>query len=394
MPELSQTHQQMLKGVLQPILEDVENFQHITIQTTRHPPSDEALLYIEVGHGVTADRYVWEQGAKRKHLSTEGALTEIVNYITSGDYTVLCVTFLGDVLIEIQNGKVKIHKGKLEEIASHKGRDFSVTPSGRPHPIDATEAAELLKAIDIMSAEGNIYADKRRKYEQVNQFIRLIDEVFLQKRVAIIDCGCGKSYLTFVLNYYLREKRRINCYFYGLDNDVDIIASCRALQRRLDYRNMEFHVTAIKDFTPPEPIDLVISLHACDTATDDAIGTGIQLEAPFILAVPCCQSELAAQISSTDQPSRHPLWMLTRFGIYKNRLADLLTDTLRTLALETAGYRVTVTEYVSPLATPKNLMILAQKHQKRNTQALKQYTELCQVFNVKPAIERYLQLQA
>jgi len=391
MPQLSLTHQQMLKGVLRPILEDLDNFQNITIQSAGQPSSDEALLYIEVGHGIIADRYVWERGVKRKHLSKDGALTELVDYVSSGNHTILCCAFLGDVLIEIQNGRVKIQKGRLKEIASHD----SATPFYKPHPIDSTEAEELLKAIDIMSAQGNIYADKRRKYEQVNQFIRLIDEIFLQnedfrQQVAILDCGCGKSYLTFVLNYYLREKIRINCYFYGIDTDTEIIASCRELQNRLDYRNMEFHVTPIKDFTPPEPIDFVISLHACDTATDEAIGMGIQLEAPFILAVPCCQSELAAQISSTNQSSRHPLWMLARFGIYKNRLADLLTDTLRTLALEAAGYRVTVTEYVSPLATPKNLMILAQKHQKRNPQALKQYAELCEVFDVKPAIGKYL----
>lgn len=340
MHKLSKTHQQMLKGVLRPILEDLENFQNITIQTTGQAPSDEAFLYIEAGHGIIADRYVWEHGAKRKHLSKEKALTEIVDYVSSGNHAVLCVTFLGDVLVEIQNGKVKIKKGKLEEIASP-------TPFYKSHPIDAAEAEELLKAIDIMSAEGQIYSDKRRKYEQVNQFIRLVDEIFLQippsplsqrggrgdfqERAAILDCGCGKSYLTFVLNYYLREKLRINCYFYGLDTDAEIIASCGALQKQLDYRNMEFHVTPIKDFSPPEPIDFVISLHACDTATDEAIGMGIQLEAPFILAVPCCQSELAAQLNSTNQPSSHPLWMLTRFGIYKNRLADLLTDTLRTL---------------------------------------------------------------
>jgi hypothetical protein len=147
---------------------------------------------------------------------------------------------------------------------------------------------------------------------------------------------------------------------------------------------MEFQICPIMNFQPQTDIDIVCSLHACDTATDEAIALGIKSEASLLMIVPCCQSEILNQLQT------HPLKAITRHGVFEVKLADLLTDAIRVLLLEANGYKVTVVEFVSPIHTPKNLMLLAEKVQPRNSMALKQYQELVAMFHLSPALARYL----
>lgn len=182
------------------------------------------------------------------------------------------------VNIELYPGDVKMNISTLDSPADHHQ---PVEFGTRQQFIQAGEAMELLQALGIASSEGKVRADRRRKYYQVDRFVELVDEILKDWRerrpLVILDCGCGKSYLSFVLNYWLTEKRRIPCKIIGIDGNAQVIEASRRVQRRLNYRNMEFLVSSIRDFRPREKVDMVLSLHACDTATDEALALGIHL---------------------------------------------------------------------------------------------------------------------
>jgi hypothetical protein len=249
-----------------------------------------------------------------------------------------------------------------------------------------SEADDLLQTIGLRTRAGEIRAEKRRKSEQV---FRLIDEVLdllgapLPKRkLTLLDCGCGKSYLSFALNAYLTRERDRKCVVYGVDANPERIRQAEALRERAGLENMEFRAEPVRAFRAPEPIDLLLSLHACDTATDEAIAKGLEVGARAMLIVPCCHRELRVQMRA------HPLQALEGHGAILGRAADALTDGLRALALEAAGYETRVTEYVSPLSTPKNLLIRAAHRGRRNQQSLERYQELVREFHLDPTLQR------
>jgi hypothetical protein len=259
--------------------------------------------------------------------------------------------------------------------------------SGAEGPIRLPEAQPLLQALGLATAAGEIRAEKRRKFNQINRFIDLVAPMLYRgpkRRLTFLDCGCGKSYLSFVLNYFVREKMGRLSDFWGIDANPERIRQATELREALGYDNMEFVAARVAAFRPPETPDGVLSLHACDTATDEAIAKGVELGARSILAVPCCQSELL------NQMGKHRLSPITRHGVYGARFADLLTDGLRTLALEAAGYEVSVVEYVSPEDTPKNIMLRAERVSSRNRFALERFQELVTEYGVDPAIQRFL----
>lgn len=261
--------------------------------------------------------------------------------------------------------------------------------TNREYLVKAGEADELLKAIGIMSKEGKIHNDRIRKYNQIDRFVELIEDLLKDlceknESVTVLDCACGKSYLSFVLNYYIKEKLKKNCYFIGLDINENVIEASRKMAKDLGYKNMEFHGVDIKNYMPERPVHLVISLHGCDIATDLALAAGVRYKADGIVVIPCCHKELLGQVQY------EPLEKVLRHGILKARFADLLTDGIRTLILEAVGYEASVVEYISPLDTPKNLMIRATRKGGKNEKALMAYREMKENFHIDPALGRYL----
>lgn len=258
----------------------------------------------------------------------------------------------------------------------------------RDYFIKAKDAGNLLKAIGIMSVDGKVKNNKIRKYNQIDHYVELLDKNFeaLKKQgtLNILDVGCGKSYLSFVLNYYLTEVKRLKCHFIGIDISQSVIESSKEIQKKLGYRNMEFHAMDIKDFKDDRKIDVVLSLHACDTATDMALSFGVYKEADFIVAVPCCHKEMLNTYSYA------PFEGIMKHGILKARLADTLTDGLRGLLLEEHGYEVSIVEYISPLETPKNLMIRAYRTGVPNLESQKQADFLKHSLNIYPAFNYHL----
>ena len=260
--------------------------------------------------------------------------------------------------------------------------------SRRDYLIKASKAPELLKEIGIMTKDGKVKNDMIRKYNQIDHFIEVVEPILRNmdpnEPLTIMDCACGKSYLTFVLNYYIREVMKRSCYFIGIDYSEGVIKSSIERAERLGYRNMEFIQEDLRTYVPSRKIDMVVSLHACDIATDYAISAAIRAESGSMVIVPCCHKEMIDQIDAEE------LAPLYKHNIFRARLNDLLTDSLRSLFIESYGYEVSALEYISPLDTPKNLMIRAVKTSPENAEARKQYQDMKKFFNVSPTMENYV----
>jgi len=304
------------------------------------------------------------------------------------------------ILITADNKNVTMKNLDVNSINDEDIKDISSkTPSNnisgtsstllnRDYYVKVGSADALLKEIGIMSKDGKIKNDKIRKYNQIDHYVELLDGVLdkLPKHqiINILDCGCGKSYLSFVLNYYLTEVKRRKCHFIGLDYSEPVIQSSIDMAKNLSYRNMEFHAIDVKNYVPDKYINVVLSLHACDTATDMALALGIKSDSDVIIAVPCCHKELLSQYSY------EPFKNILKQGVLKTRMADILTDGMRCLMLEAKGYDVSVVEYISPLETPKNLMIKAVKTTTENDKAMDEYISLMSSLNIYPALYSFL----
>ena len=288
------------------------------------------------------------------------------------------------IVIDADDKSVKMR----HEDAAPEEAQSSVVQTGREYVVNPAMAKELLTEIGILAKNGKIKNDKIRKYNQIDYFVELIrgvlNEIGDRDEYVILDAACGKSYLSFVLNFYLREILKKKCRFIGVDYSETVINASRRTAKNLGYRNMEFIQTDLNSYTPSGRIDLVLSLHACDTATDMAMGLGIRSKAKAIVCVPCCHKDILKQYSY------EPFRMITRHGILKARLADTLTDGLRAAYLEGMGYKVSMIEYISPLETPKNIMIRAVYTGKKNKKSMEEYEELKKMIHVNPAVERFV----
>ncbi len=260
----------------------------------------------------------------------------------------------------------------------------------KQQPLRATGRDAFLKAARILNKSGKVRAGMRPKLNQINEFLRILDVVLPEPAAPeaghrIVDCGCGSALLTFAAYHYLNHKRKMRASVVGIDTNEELIAKCVALRDSLGWEGVEFLVSSIAAYRPPEPPDIVLSLHACDTATDEAIAQGVRWGSRIILAAPCCQHELH------DQLNGGPLRGVLVHGILRERLADIVTDAFRALALRIMGYRTSVIEFVSPEATSKNLMIRAEAGaEPGDPAALFEYSELKAFWNVTPAIGRML----
>jgi hypothetical protein len=234
----------------------------------------------------------------------------------------------------------------------------------------------------VMTRSGKVRASKQAKFRQINRFLELVDDVLDALPPAgalrVIDFGCGKSYLTFALHHLLTVVRGREVNILGLDRKRDVVRSCARLAGKLECRGLEFRIGEIADQAIEGPVDLAVSLHACDTATDDALARAVAWRTGVILAVPCCQHELAGLLRSD------PWEPLLRHGILKERLAALATDALRAQALEAAGYRTQVVEFIDLEHTAKNLLIRAVRRSggDRRDEALAAYEDFKQALGL------------
>ena len=232
------------------------------------------------------------------------------------------------------------------------------------------EGVEVPFLIDlgVMTKEGKIINARFDKFRQINRFLEFIEDVLPQlpkeREITVLDFGCGKSYLTFAMYYYLHELKGYDIRIIGLDLKEEVIRHCSELAVKYGYEKLTFMKGNIADYTGGSQVDLVVTLHACDTATDYALAKAIEWDARVILSVPCCQHELNGQIERAKKCGDERLLALEpviKYGILKERMAALLTDGLRAQYLERAGYHVQVLEFIDMEHTPKNILIRAVK---------------------------------
>lgn len=293
------------------------------------------------------------------------------------------------IFIDADDKNVKMKTKDAEAAETCKEHNELSQIANRDYYIKVGAADDVLRAIGILGDNGKIKNDMIRKYNQIDHYIELVDDMLKSlcgkyESINVVDCGCGKSYLSFVLNYYIKEVLKKNCQFTGLDISKTVIDASGKIAAQLGYRNMEFKVTDIRNYTAGKDIHLAISLHACDTATDEAIALAVNNNAKAIIMVPCCQKEILSQYKFDALKS------ITKHGVLKARLADVLTDGIRLMILEALGYKASIVEYVSPLETPKNLMIRAEKTGGVNKNIVEEYKKLKQTLGIHPTLEKLL----
>ncbi|MBA4031898.1 MAG: SAM-dependent methyltransferase [Planctomyces sp.] len=262
-------------------------------------------------------------------------------------------------------GHFQLHRAKgpqaIAEPEAHNREKNYIIPANTPCPF-------LAKA-GIMTADGRVKASMYHKFKQINRYLELIRDLkgTLQKpeTLRVVDYGCGKSYLTFALHHYLTVVEKKTVEMTGMDQRPDVIATCTAIADELQLEGLDFRVGQIVDLPIDGKIDLAVSLHACDTATDEALAAAVLREAQVIVAVPCCQHELRPQISGESLAG---LW---KHGILAERFAADVTDALRALWLEQQGYQVQVIEFIELEHTPKNLAIRAVRVAKPSRESIR-----------------------
>ena len=299
-----------------------------------------------------------------------------------------------DVFTSENNYTIKISKkGKVFKHVTPNKTKVKVAPvehnRTKNYLIPEGTFIEPLYDLGVMSKDGKIIHAMYDKYKQINRFIEMIDDCLYEtmKHLNIIDFGCGKAYLTFILYYYLVEVKGIKVNMIGLDLKEDVIAECNDVAKKYGYQDLHFEVGDINGYKTDLNIDMVISLHACDVATDFALYNAISWGAKMIFSVPCCQHELNKQIK-TDE-----FKMLTRYGLLKERFAAILTDEIRANLLEYMGYHVQVLEFIDMVHSPKNILLRCVKgevSEAKRAKVLKEVEDIIKTFNLEPTLYKLL----
>lgn len=240
--------------------------------------------------------------------------------------------------------------------------------------------------LGVMTQDGKIVPSYYDKYRQINRFLEIIDDTikdFKEQELNIIDFGCGKSYLTFIVYYYLVNIKKIKTNIIGLDLKADVIKKCNEIAKNYGYNSLNFEIGDISLYKPHFRVDLIITLHACDVATDYAMYHAIKLHSKYLLSVLCCQHEINNQIKKSSS-------FLASYGIVKERMSALLTDTIRAKLLEYSGYNVDILEFVDFDASPKNLLVRAKYTGNSNAKALDEVNQILDEFKIVQTLYKLL----
>lgn len=332
----------------------------------------------------------WTPGAEAEKAVDEMLATPFANWHvdTTGEAMQLRVT---------KKGEAQVH-AKAHAAEQTPDRDHD---RAKPRMLPADDPA--LRAVGIADDRGRVKPSRQAKYRQVDEFLRIlqpaVDDVLASGKVdpptperplRVVDLGCGNAYLTFAAASYLSRERQLPLRMVGVDvrpqarrRNIELAASL-GLEDRLT-----FVESAISDAELPADPDVVLALHACDTATDEAIARAVRWRAPVILAAPCCHHDIQAQLTRADSPEPYP--MITRYGILRERLGDVLTDALRTSILRQQGYRVEAIQFVESKHTPRNILLRAFRTGAAPTEdVLREYAAMVSQWGLRPALARML----
>ena len=304
-------------------------------------------------------------------------------YTTAGDSQV-SVSRAGKVSVRARASSQPVPKSAAPP--SHDRQKNYLLAEGEPVP--------FLVRLGVMAADGRVIAAKRDKFKQINRFLEMVDDVAgslpATGTLHIIDFGCGKAYLTFALYHYLTAVKQRQVRLVGLDLKEDVVAFCAQVAADLGCEGLSFAVGEIGGYAPEGSVDMVVTLHACDTATDDALVKAVAWNARVILSVPCCQHELFGQLASDV------LKPMLKHGILKERLTALVTDSVRASLLESAGYSVQVLEFIALEHTAKNLLIRAVRRGGKAgpSRPSAEYAAFRDFWHIRPSMEAGLEALA
>lgn len=277
-----------------------------------------------------------------------------------------------------KHGETKTLRKPLKNMQPVQNKTFNrkknyIIPEDTPVP--------FLTELGVMTKDGKVISQKYDKFRQINRFLEFIDDIiddviklnkknFTKKEpLRVIDFGSGKSYLTFATYYFLNNIKKIPCRITGLDLKEDVIKECSALSKKLNCLNLDFKIGNIEDFDEDKNPDIIITLHACDTATDYALNYAVTKNAKAILSVPCCQHEINTQLEKSSTVKNSSFSLLAKYGLIRERFSALVTDALRAELLEQQNYNVQILEFIDMSHTPKNILIRAVKKQGHQTKS-------------------------
>ena len=319
-------------------------------------------------HGKAFFQLEYQQGPKVSHRNVaRGELTQLYAEELDGIYrqVVLCTQTETRQYVRKASGGYKCTaRGEATRAAAPRTHDRK-----KEYLLSEGENIPALVDLGVFTPELRVVKGKNDQFKQINRFIELVDDAFSaleRDEITILDFGCGKSYLTFLLYYYFTVKRGVRATIYGYDLKEDVVEHCNAVARKYGYDGLHFAVSDVtRDALYDRPVDMLVTLHACDTATDYALHYAIAHGVPRIFSVPCCQHEVNAQITRGGDFD-----LLLSHGLIKERFSALLTDSIRAAVLEDSGYDVDVIEFVDFAHSPKNLMLRAVKTGRCGTKKL------------------------
>lgn len=357
-------------------------------------PKAEGIIFENGGDyflGLT--KYTADNKADRKNIAIDEATELLCNMALCEYKRTNLITPIGECSVMVSKkgkitvvDKIKFKNVELSSIdlpvkAHNKQKNYIITPEN---------SSEFLTKLGICTSEGKIHDKKMSKYRQINKFLEIVEDIYTELpkegTLNICDLCCGKSYLSFAVYHFLTIIKGRSVKMYAVDLKADVIDFCGRLATDLGYQ-MEFICDDIANFKPTDKIHMVVSLHACDIATDIVLSNAIRLNSKVILSTPCCHHELQKTIKCNE------LAFITRHSILKQKLADAATDSIRCLALEYFGYEVTAFELIDPEETPKNVIIKAifkNTKSDRRQKALKEYRDAVCFLGVDPFIGKIL----
>ena len=332
-----------------------------------------------------ASEYV---GKKVLHInySEDGLKKRIAEYMNSFRQAQFTMVDASATVLSSKSGTLTCKYKKLAQIKSQKELSHNRT---KKYILREGEKVDFLVDLGVMTKDGIIVKSRYDKFRQINRFLEFIEDILPQldkeKEQTIIDFGCGKSYLTFAMYYYLRIMKGYNIRIIGLDLKKDVISHCNELRTRYGYDRLDFYEGDIASYKGVDCVDMVVTLHACDTATDYALAKAVGWGAKIILSVPCCQHEANRTIDSDI------LSPIMDYGILKERFAAISTDAIRAKLLEAEGYQTQILEFIDMEHTPKNLLIRAVKTGNADKKALSDAAKMSKELNINLTLMKLLE---
>ena len=382
---------------LEKLLEELldEKLYQIVLSNAKHP---EKVSKVKIRPVMLQNKLYFQRTSYvgtqvfHENLDKQSAINQVIAHLER-DFKQMALENMTANVTTLVSKKGKMTIKRTDKKLQNSAVDKPVLTHNRKKSYLLEEGVPVPFLIDlgVQTKEGKIVHAKYDKFRQINRFLEIIDDILpalsKERTVRILDFGCGKSYLTFAAYYYLHEIKGYDLQVTDLDLKEDVIEKCNRLKEKYGYAGLQFEKGNIKDYTGADQVDMVITLHACDTATDYALEKAVKWGAEVILSVPCCQHELNQQIQCDA------LEPVLKYGIIKERMSALITDALRAEKLTACGYETQILEFIDMEHTPKNLMIRGIKKQigkEDKEKKEKQLLEIDAFLNIHPTLQKLI----